>query len=76
MKTIIKYELVINEALRSALNYHTPDEQINEFIRDNVLTDRQENYIFLCNKNEQGVLCLRFSGGGRPVSDAVKGVTP
>ena len=33
MKTIIKYELVINEALRSALNYHTPDEQINEFIR-------------------------------------------
>ena len=33
MKTIIKYELVINEALRSALNYDTPDEQINEFIR-------------------------------------------
>ena len=33
MKTIIKYELVINEALRSALNYHTPDERINEFIR-------------------------------------------
>ena len=33
MKTIIKYELVINEALKSALNYHTPDEQINEFIR-------------------------------------------
>lgn len=33
MKTIIKYELVINKALRSALNYDTPDEQINEFIR-------------------------------------------
>ena len=33
MKTIIKYELVINAALRSALNYNTPDEQINEFIR-------------------------------------------
>lgn len=32
MKTIIKYELVINEAFRSALNYDTPDEQINEFI--------------------------------------------
>ena len=45
-------------------------------IWDNVLTDRQENYIFLYNKNEQGVLCLRFSGGVRPVSDAVKGVTP
>lgn len=44
-------------------------------IWDNILTDRQENYIFLCNKNEQGVLCLRFSGGC-PVSDAVKGVTP
>lgn len=28
MKTIIKYELVINKALRSALNYDTPDEQI------------------------------------------------
>ena len=33
MKTIIKYELVINEALRSALNYATQDEQINKFIR-------------------------------------------
>lgn len=33
MKTIIKYELVINEALRFALNYDIPDEQINEFIR-------------------------------------------
>ena len=32
MKTTIKYELVINEAFRSALNYDTPDEQINEFI--------------------------------------------
>jgi len=32
METIMKYELVINEALRSALNYDTPDEQINEFI--------------------------------------------
>lgn len=33
MKTVIKYELIINEAMRSALNYDTPDEQINEFIR-------------------------------------------
>ena len=32
MKTTIKYELVINEAFRSALNYDTPDEQIKEFI--------------------------------------------
>lgn len=32
MKTKIKYELVINEAFRSALNYNTPDEQIREFI--------------------------------------------
>lgn len=32
MKTLIKYELVINEALRSALDYDTPDDQINEFI--------------------------------------------
>lgn len=33
MKTIIKYELIINKALRSALNYDTPDDQINEFIK-------------------------------------------
>ena len=33
MKTVIKYELIINKAMRSALNYDTPDEQINEFIR-------------------------------------------
>ena len=28
----IQYELIINEALRSALEYDIPDEQINEFI--------------------------------------------
>lgn len=33
IQTIIRYELVINEALRSALMLDTPDEQINEFIR-------------------------------------------
>ena len=33
MQTIIRYELVINEALRSALMLDTRDEQINEFIR-------------------------------------------
>lgn len=33
MQTIIRYELVINEALRSALMLDTPDEQIDEFIR-------------------------------------------
>lgn len=33
MEQIIKYELIINKALRSALEYDTPDEQINEFIR-------------------------------------------
>ena len=33
MQAIIRYELVINEALRSALMLDTPDEQINEFIR-------------------------------------------
>ena len=32
MKTLMKYELVINEALRSALMYDMPDEQIYEFI--------------------------------------------
>lgn len=32
MKTIMKYELIINDALRSALNYEMPDEEINEFI--------------------------------------------
>lgn len=33
MKTNKKYALIINEALRSALDYDTPEEQINEFIR-------------------------------------------
>ncbi len=33
MKAIIKYELIINKAMRSALSYDTTDEQINEFIR-------------------------------------------
>lgn len=32
MKTVIKYELTINKAIRSALSYGTPDEQLNEFI--------------------------------------------
>ena len=33
MKTVIKYELTLNKAMRSALSYGTPDEQIDEFIR-------------------------------------------
>ena len=33
MEQIIKYELIINKALRSAFEYDKPDEQINEFIR-------------------------------------------
>ena len=33
MKTVIKYELTISKAMRSALSYGTPDEQIDEFIR-------------------------------------------
>lgn len=33
MQTIIRYELVINEALRFTLMLDTPNEQINEFIR-------------------------------------------
>lgn len=47
MKTILKYEQIINEALRSALDYETPDEEINEFIRffgKHIHSDR--NYIF------------------------------
>lgn len=47
MKTIIKYELVINKALRSALNYDTPDEQINEFIRFSENTSVLTAYIYL-----------------------------
>lgn len=33
MQTIIRYVLVINEALRFTLMLDTPDDQINEFIR-------------------------------------------
>ena len=53
MQTIMRYELVINEALRSALMLDTPDEQINEFIRffgKHIGCDRI--YIFEDNKKE------------------------
>lgn len=33
MKEIMKYELIINKALRSALDNDIPDDEINEFIR-------------------------------------------
>ena len=33
MERIFKYELIISEALKSAINYDTPYEQIMEFIR-------------------------------------------
>ena len=47
MKTIMKYELVINEALRSALNYDTPDEQINELSAFLENISALTEYIFL-----------------------------
>lgn len=53
MQAIMRYELVINEALRSALMFDTPDEQINEFIRffgKHIGCDRI--YIFEDNKKE------------------------
>ena len=53
MQAIIRYELVINEALRSGLMLDTPDEQINEFIRffgKHIGCDRI--YIFEDNKKE------------------------
>ena len=54
MKTVVKYELIINEAMRSALNYDTPNEQINEFIRffgKHIGSDRI--YIFEDNLEKQ-----------------------
>lgn len=33
MKNAMRYELIINQAMRSAMNYDEPDEQIEEFIR-------------------------------------------
>ena len=53
MQAIIRYELVINEALHSALMLDTPDEQIDEFIRffgKHIGCDRI--YIFEDNKKE------------------------
>ena len=53
MKTLMKYELVINEALRSALMYDMPDEQIYKFISffgKHIGCDRF--YIFEDNKKE------------------------
>ena len=33
MKTEIRCELIINKAMRSAMEHDNPDEQIQEFIR-------------------------------------------
>lgn len=52
MERIFKYELIISEALKSAINYDTPDEQIMEFIRffgKHINSDRI--YIFEDNIN-------------------------
>lgn len=46
MKSIKKYETIINEALRSALEYDTPEGQINEFISLENISDLTE-FIFL-----------------------------
>lgn len=49
----VQYELIINEALRSALEYDIPEEQINEFIGffgKHIGSDRI--YIFEDNKKE------------------------
>ena len=59
MQTIMRYELVINEALRSALMLDTPDEQINEFIRffgKHIGCDRI--YIFEDNEIEQPIILM------------------
>ena len=56
MKAVIKYELIINKAMRSALSYDTTDEQINEFIRffgKHIGSDRI--YIFEDNLELKGV---------------------
>lgn len=53
MQAIIRYELVINEALRSALMLDTPDEQINEFIRflENILDVIEFIFLKIIKKN-------------------------
>ena len=62
MKTIIKYELVINEALISALNYHTPDERLmnlSAFSADiSVLTE----YIFSKTVKKDMAQTIRMNG--------------
>lgn len=78
MQAIMRYELVINEALRSALMFDTPDEQINEFIRffgKHIGCDRI--YIFEDNKkkhvtNNTYEWC---SEGIQPEIDFLQGVT-
>lgn len=53
MQAIIRYELVINEALRSALMLDTPDEQIDEFIRflENILDVIEFIFLKIIKKN-------------------------
>ena len=62
MKTIIKYELVINEALISALNYHTPESRLmnlSVFSADiSVLTE----YIFSKTVKKDMAQTIRMNG--------------
>lgn len=53
MQAIIRYELVINEALRSALMLDTPDEQIDEFIffLENILDVIEFIFLKIIKKN-------------------------
>lgn len=53
MQAIIRYELVINEALRSVLMLDTPDEQIDEFIRflENILDVIEFIFLKIIKKN-------------------------
>lgn len=60
MKTNKKYALIINEALRSALDYDTPEEQINEFIRffGNILVQTESIYLKMIWKKVLRIIAM------------------
>lgn len=68
MKTIIKYELVINKALRSALNYDTPDEHRESY---NLLKAQNVKNLVVCPIHYKDEIKGFFGVDNPPESDTL-----
>lgn len=57
-----KYESIMNKAMKAAMNYENPDDQINEFIRflENILGLKEYTYLKIIL--EKRLLIILMSG--------------